>query len=140
MKYIAILITCLLASNVYAMTEDNNETIVGSKSYFDKMAFGDYSPPIKVNNYDSFLYVYGLLLDYEINAPIPLANQDKLNQLKNKCRTIGRMLMTKDFLLFNKEFTNQEILNRYTNDEMLKSYTKDVGANCKAINELLKNK
>ncbi len=140
-RLIVSLIALLPLCSIYAMSDEEfAKRMEGSRIYFEKMDYGDYSPPIKVSDYDSFLYVYGLLIDYEINAPMPLSNQDKLNQLRNKCRTIGRMIMTQDFLSLNMAFSTKAQIDRYKNDEMLGNYKKDVGTNCKAINDLLKNK
>ena len=114
------------------------KSIEESKIEFKKMGYGDYTLPIKLNDYESFLYVYSLLLNYELSLLPPKYNEDKLTHLKYKCRFIGRMLTAQDFLILNNEFAKKDHIERYSNDQILKQYKNDVGSNCKAINELLK--
>lgn len=136
--FIMLFLYFLAYSSNAMSNEEFSKKMIDSKLYFEKMSYGDYTSPIKVSDKDSFLYVYGLLLEYEINSPIPQAAQDRLVQYRNKCLTIGRMLTTKDFLILNREFATKDQIERYESDPMLNSYKKDVGSNCKSILELNK--
>lgn len=132
-----IIITIILAIfSQYIYAKSIDESIIE----FKKLEYGDYTPPIKVSDYDSFLYVYSLLLNYEITSPMPKSYGDKLNQLRDKCRSIGRMQTGLDFLLLNREFATKSDIERYERSEILSQYKLDVGTNCKAINDLLQKK
>lgn len=131
-----ILFTFIVTFSSISFSKSLEESMIE----FKKMEYGDYSSPIKVSDYESFLYVYTLLLNYEITSPLPKEYSDKLIQLRDKCKNIGRMQTSLDFLLLNKEFTTESVIQMYENNGMLKQYKVDVGDNCRAINELLKKK